>query len=80
MENNIEERLKIVLSVVFDIPIGKINHQSSSEAIEAWDSVSHMNLVIALEEEFDIQFEESDILEMQSFEIMVNILSKNLKK
>ena len=35
----------------------EINEESSPDTIESWDSLRHMNIVIALEEEFNVQFD-----------------------
>ena len=74
MENNIEDRIKNVMSAVFEIPIQEINDQSSSDKIVSWDSLKHMNLVIALEEEFNMQFSENEILEMKNFILIKEII------
>ena len=54
--DNEKERIKNVMSLVFELPIKDISKNSSPETIETWDSLKHMNLVIALEEEFKIEF------------------------
>lgn len=38
------------------------------QAIDAWDSVGHMQLIAALEEEFDIMFDTDDIIDFNSYE------------
>ena len=62
-----ENRIKKVMSVVFEVPLKTINEKSSPETIESWDSLKHMNLVVALEEEFDIEFNDDEILMLNSF-------------
>lgn len=37
-------------------------------AINAWDSVGHMQLIAALEEAFDIMFDTDDIIDFNSYE------------
>ena len=46
------------------------------QGIEAWDSVGHMSLIAALEDEFEIQLDTDDIIDMSSFEKAVEILKK----
>ncbi len=46
------------------------------QGIEQWDSVGHMTLIAALEDEFDIQFETDDIIDMSSCEKAQEILAK----
>ena len=47
------------------------------QAIPTWDSVGHMALIAALEQEFDIMMETDDIIDLSSFEKGMEILSKN---
>ena len=45
-------------------------------SIEEWDSIGHMGLIAALEEEFDISFETDDIVEFSSYKKGIEILKK----
>ena len=38
------------------------------QGVELWDSVGHMSLIAALEDEFDIMFESDDIIDFSSYE------------
>ena len=60
MNNNIEKRIKNIMSLVFSISIEEIDDESSPDTIESWDSLKQMNLVISLEEEFNIIFSDSE--------------------
>jgi len=42
--------------------------------IEEWDSVGHMALVAAIEDEFDVQFETEQVIDMSSFKVAVDML------
>lgn len=44
--------------------------------IEAWDSVGHMGLISALEDEFEIMMDTDDIIDFDSFEKGKEILAK----
>ena len=46
------------------------------QGIKAWDSVGHMTLVAAIEDDFDIQLDTDDIIDMSSFEKAQEILGK----
>ena len=50
-----EDRIKKVMRDVFNIDIASIGSESSPDNIENWDSLKHMNLIVALEEEFDAE-------------------------
>ena len=61
-----------------EIPVEKINEDSSPDTIAEWDSLKHMNLILALEEEFGVQFGDEEIVEMLSIELILNTLKKLL--
>lgn len=67
--------LKIV-SQVMEIPLEQLNEESSPDTIETWDSLKHMNLILALEEEFDVAFSDEEIIELLSVEIIVETLKE----
>ena len=69
-----EDRTKEVMGSVFNISISSINNDSSPDNIENWDSLKHMNLIIALEEEFDIEFDDEEIVNSMSYALILNIL------
>ena len=74
MENKIEERIKNVMSSVFELPIEQIKDSSSPDTIESWDSLKHMNLVVALEEEFEIELTDDEIIEMMNYLLIIEVL------
>tara|TARA_Y100000589_G_scaffold254900_1_gene243831 strand:- start:291 stop:530 length:240 start_codon:yes stop_codon:yes gene_type:complete len=44
--------------------------------IEQWDSLGHMSMIAALEEEFDIMLEMDDIIDFSSFTKGIETLAK----
>ena len=46
------------------------------QGINEWDSVGHMNLIAALEENFDIMMDTEDIVDFSSFDKGIEILKK----
>jgi len=67
------------MSAVFDLPIDSIDNKSSQDSIKSWDSLKHMKLVIALEEEFGIFFEDEGIIEMINYSMIVKVISKKYR-
>jgi acyl carrier protein len=56
MQNEaIEARVYRIVSQLFDVPASNLSPSSSPATIESWDSMGHLNLVLALEEEFGIK-------------------------
>ena len=65
-----EDRIRNVMAAVFGTSPDKSTDDASPHEIEAWDSVKHLNLVLALEEEFNIRFEEAEIPSLVNFKII----------
>ena len=74
MENKIIARIKNVISSVFEILEIDINDDSSPDTIESWNSLKHMNLIIALEEEFEVTFTDNEIFEMMNYASIKSII------
>ena len=64
------DRIKSVMAAVFDIAPENISDEASPHDIKAWDSLKHMNLILALEEEFNIHFEDAEIPSLVNFRII----------
>ena len=73
-----ETEIKEIMARILDIPAAQINEETSPETVESWDSLRHMNLIMALEEEFGIRFTDIQIVEMMSYPLIVATL-KELK-
>ena len=74
MANKLAEQIKKVMSAVFEIPVEQIKDDSSPDTIDSWDSLKHMNMVVALEEEFEVEFTEYEIMEMMNYSLIKSIL------
>jgi acyl carrier protein len=71
-------RLCRIAADVLEVPQDRIRADSSTETVESWDSVHHLNLVLALEQEFNLQFEPEEIDEMNSIERILTVLENKL--
>jgi len=61
MSTDYKNRIYSVMSTVFEIPLSMINEDSSSDTIETWDSLKHLTLILALEEEFCITIPDEEV-------------------
>lgn len=75
MSNSTTEKIKAVMAVVFEIDSDKIIEDSTPGSIENWDSIRHMNLIVALEEEFEISFSDDEITDLISYRLIESIVS-----
>ena len=75
-----ERKLYNVIANIMGIDVNSISNDSSPDNIESWDSVTHINLIIALEEEFEIELTPEDAIEMLSVNLIKIILNEALDK
>ena len=48
------------------------------ENFEKWDSLKHLNLIIALEEHFNVTFEPAEIIDMTDLEKIISHVENKL--
>jgi acyl carrier protein len=75
----IDEKIKQVMATVFEIEVDSITDDASPDTIEIWDSLHHMNLVVALEEEFGVAFDDEQIGELLNFKLIKLAISELTK-
>ena len=67
---NTDERIKGVMAAVFEVQVEDIDDNASPDTIGKWDSLRHMNLIVSLEEEFEVTFDDDDIANMLNFKLV----------
>jgi len=70
------EQVRGVASDIFGVPAETISAESSPETIENWDSMQHLNLVLAIEEKFGVQLEPEDIEQMKNIGAVAALVEK----
>lgn len=67
-------RLNVVFQDVFDDEAIEIHDETTADDIEDWDSFEHINLVVAVEEEFGIKIPVGKTVTMKNVGEMVDII------
>jgi acyl carrier protein len=62
----VHARLQDVFREVFDDDTIVIQPTTTASDIEAWDSLEHINLIIAVEREFDVKFRTGEIVGLRN--------------
>lgn len=62
--NRMNLRLRQLVASTFKVDPNSLNPESGPHTIPAWDSAGHLNLVLAIEKEFGIQFSEDDVVDL----------------
>ena len=74
----IKDRVKKIISQVFVYKIDKIDDNTSTNTVERWDSLNHLNLILALEKEFDIELNIDETVKMLDLLSIVKIIESKL--
>jgi len=69
-----QNKIKKIFSKIVGVSVTKIKPNTSPENTKKWDSLAHMNLVMAYEKELKIKFTDDEINEMLSFELIEEII------
>ena len=55
-----------------DVDVANLKYRD----IEAWDSVGHMALVAAIEDEFGIELDTDQVIDLSSFKVALDLLTE----
>lgn len=72
------ERVKRVVASILGVSESDLTDESSADDFERWDSLGQLNLMMALEAEFGIQFSEDDLADLTSIPLLVHEISSQL--
>ena len=78
-QTEVYERLNEVFRDVFDDEEIMVNADTTADDIEDWDSLEHINLIAAVEQEFGIKFSMGQVVSMKNVGEMVSIIESNIK-
>jgi acyl carrier protein len=74
----INSRIKTVMSTVFDVSTDIIDENCSSDSLDNWDSIGHLNLILALEEEFGISIPDEEVGDIVNYKLVKLIVDELL--
>jgi acyl carrier protein len=73
-----KERIKEIMSLVFETEVSAIDDNASPDSIDNWDSIRALNLVTALEEAYGISFTDEELTEMLNLELIIHIVEEKV--
>lgn len=80
MKDEHQTRIKQIFCDVLGVSESEVNDNTSYNSFEAWDSLKHLEFIAKLEEEFNIDIEMDDVIAMESFRKIKDIMKKYLDK
>jgi acyl carrier protein len=73
------KRVQGIVADLFSIPVAQVMLETSSDTIDSWDSLQHLNLVLALEQQFGVQFAPQEIEKLISVQSIVEFVDHKLQ-
>jgi acyl carrier protein len=78
-EQTIRERLNQVFREVFDDDSIEISDEMTAADVEEWDSLNHINLIVAVERTFGIRFSTKEVNGLANVGEFVALISSKLR-
>lgn len=75
---NTQEKLQEIFRDIFDNQDLVITRGTSARDIEDWDSLSHINLIVAIEKAFKIKFALGELQELKNVGEMIDLVDRKL--
>ena len=75
-----EQVLQEVFRDVFDDDEIVITDETTADDIDAWDSLTHVQLIVAVEEKFNIKFSTVEVMKMKNVGEFIKLIDRKLGK
>lgn len=69
-----EAIVRQILADVLDLPETSIHTDTSFMTVEAWDSLAHLNIIMAIEQTLAFKFNSKDIPHLTSYQSLLNAI------
>ena len=63
---SVRDRIKNVISAVLSVPVEELSDDHAADELPEWDSLRHIELMLAIETEFELQIPSEVMLELTS--------------
>ncbi len=77
-KNEIYKKLNEIFTDVLDLDKCNLSEDTTADDIEEWDSLSHIQLVVAVEKAFNLKFTSKEIMGWNNVGEMVNSIYSKL--
>ncbi len=76
-ESQILSNLNMVFEEVFDDDSIDVNMNTTADDIREWDSITHIELIVAVEKKFNVRFKSSDLPRLGNVGDLVHLIQHN---
>jgi acyl carrier protein len=76
---DMETRIKQIMADALDLEPRAIDGDTTVDTLERWDSLTHINLCLSLEQDFQVSFTVDEMEAMLSYGDILRVLSEKLR-
>jgi acyl carrier protein len=74
----VKSRLTDIFREVFNEPTLVLNDNLTAEDVEAWDSLSHINMIVSVEKAFGVKFTTRDVRSLKKVGDLVALIKQKV--
>jgi acyl carrier protein len=69
-----------IIREVLELPDLQVNTETSAEDVDEWDSMTHIQLIAAIESQYKVRFALGELQTLKNVGDMVELIKKKLNK
>lgn len=77
-KNKVLDQITAIMREYFDDDDLVLTMETTAQDVDEWDSLNHVNIMVAIEQNFGIKFAISEVQELKSVGDLVDLVSKKL--
>ncbi|HEV2304699.1 MAG TPA: acyl carrier protein [Candidatus Acidoferrales bacterium] len=78
MPEVVRDKVLSIAADVLSVSPALLSDRSSSKTVESWDSIRHLNLILALEDSFALQFAPEEMEQMETIGQIASLVEAKL--
>lgn len=75
----IHQKLTSIFRDVFDNPALEISDSTTAADVEDWDSLTHINLIVAAEKVFSVSFTTKEVKALNNVGDFIHLIARHVK-
>jgi acyl carrier protein len=72
------DKMEEIFTDIMDLKDIKLNDETSADDIEEWDSLSHIQIIVAIEKAFGIKFSSQEMITWKNVGDMVDCIQNKI--
>ena len=72
------DKMEEIFTDIMDLKDIKLNDETSADGIEEWDSLSHIQIIVAIEKAFGIKFSSQEMITWKNVGDMVDCIQNKI--